>query len=75
MMRKFVAEGLGTALLLVGVVGSGIMGQTLADGNTAIALLANGGGGGGPGTACGTWPEAPTRTAFGIGGGSCVGVV
>tara|TARA_R110002033_G_scaffold562_3_gene5302 strand:+ start:1480 stop:2130 length:651 start_codon:yes stop_codon:yes gene_type:complete len=41
MMRKFVAEGLGTALLLVGVVGSGIMGQTLADGNTAIALLAN----------------------------------
>ncbi|MBM1817072.1 aquaporin [Pseudosulfitobacter pseudonitzschiae] len=41
MMRKYVAEGLGTALLLVGVVGSGIMGQTLADGNTAIALLAN----------------------------------
>lgn len=38
MMRKYVAEGLGTALLLVGVVGSGIMGQTLADGNTAIAL-------------------------------------
>lgn len=41
MMRKLLAEGLGTALLLVGVVGSGIMGQTLADGNTAIALLAN----------------------------------
>ncbi|UOA27398.1 MIP/aquaporin family protein [Pseudosulfitobacter sp. DSM 107133] len=41
MMRKLAAEGLGTALLLVGVVGSGIMGQTLADGNTAIALLAN----------------------------------
>lgn len=41
MMRKLVAEGLGTALLLIGVVGSGIMGQTLAGGNIAIALLAN----------------------------------
>ena len=41
MIRKYIAEGLGTALLLISVVGSGIMGETLADGNTAIALLAN----------------------------------
>jgi glycerol uptake facilitator-like aquaporin len=41
MIRKLAAEGLGTALLLIGVVGSGIMGQTLAQGNDAIALLAN----------------------------------
>lgn len=41
MYRKIAAEGLGTALLLIGVVGSGIMGENLADGNTAIALLAN----------------------------------
>jgi glycerol uptake facilitator-like aquaporin len=36
-----VAEGLGTALLLATVVGSGIMGDKLAGGNVAIALLAN----------------------------------
>ncbi|WP_147105485.1 MIP/aquaporin family protein [Tateyamaria sp. syn59] len=41
MIQKLWAEGLGTALLLVGVVGSGIMGEALADGNVAIALLAN----------------------------------
>ncbi|MEP3844062.1 MAG: MIP/aquaporin family protein [Paracoccaceae bacterium] len=41
MIQKLGAEALGTALLLIGVVGSGIMGETLADGNTAIALLAN----------------------------------
>lgn len=41
MMRKLAAEGLGTAFLLIGVVGSGIMGETLAGGNVAIALLAN----------------------------------
>ena len=41
MMRKLAAEGLGTALLLIGVVGSGIMGEALAGGNVAIALLAN----------------------------------
>jgi len=35
------AEGLGTALLLAAVVGSGIMGERLAGGNVAIALLAN----------------------------------
>ncbi len=39
--RRLVAEGLGTAFLLAGVVGSGIMGETLAGGNTAIALLGN----------------------------------
>ncbi|APX11572.1 aquaporin [Tateyamaria omphalii] len=41
MIQKLWAEGLGTALLLVGVVGSGIMGDTLAGGNVGIALLAN----------------------------------
>jgi glycerol uptake facilitator-like aquaporin len=40
-VRAVIAEGLGTALLLATVVGSGIMGERLADGNTAIALLAN----------------------------------
>jgi glycerol uptake facilitator-like aquaporin len=39
--RRAVAEGLGTALLLAVVVGSGIMGETLSGGNVAIALLAN----------------------------------
>ena len=39
--RRTVAEGLGTALLLATVVGSGIMGERLAGGNVAIALLAN----------------------------------
>lgn len=39
--RKIVAEGLGTALLLAVVVGSGIMAERLAGGNVAIALLAN----------------------------------
>jgi len=40
-MQKLLAESLGTAFLLIGVVGSGIMGAALADGNIAIALLAN----------------------------------
>ncbi len=39
--RRVVAEGIGTALLLAAVVGSGIMGERLAGGNVAIALLAN----------------------------------
>ena len=39
--RLLVAEGLGTALLLAAVVGSGIMGERLSGGNTALALLAN----------------------------------
>jgi len=39
--RRAVADGVGTALLLAAVVGSGIMGERLAQGNDAIALLAN----------------------------------
>jgi thioredoxin type arsenate reductase len=39
--RRFVAEALGTAFLLAAIVGSGIMGERLAGGNVAIALLAN----------------------------------
>lgn len=41
MARRAVAEALGTAFLLAAVVGSGIMGERLSSGNTAIALLAN----------------------------------
>ncbi len=39
--RRLAAEFLGTAFLLAAVVGSGIMGDELSGGNTAIALLAN----------------------------------
>jgi glycerol uptake facilitator-like aquaporin len=39
--RRVVAEFVGTLFLLAAVVGSGIMGERLAGGNTAIALLAN----------------------------------
>src|SRR5437764_11531842 len=39
--KRIVAECLGTAFLLAAVVGSGIMGERLAGGNIAIALLAN----------------------------------
>jgi glycerol uptake facilitator-like aquaporin len=39
--RRVAAEATGTALLLAAVVGSGIMGERLASGNVAIALLAN----------------------------------
>jgi glycerol uptake facilitator-like aquaporin len=39
--QRLAAEGLGTAFLLAIVVGSGIMGERLAGGNVAIALLAN----------------------------------
>lgn len=39
--RRAAAEWIGTALLLVAVVGSGIMAERLAAGNVAIALLAN----------------------------------
>ena len=38
---RTLAEFLGTAFLLAAVVGSGIMGEKLASGNVAIALLAN----------------------------------
>ncbi len=41
LFRKLFAEFLGTAFLLAIVVGSGIMGERLAGGNLAIALLAN----------------------------------
>jgi glycerol uptake facilitator-like aquaporin len=40
-LRRTLAEALGTLLLLAIVIGSGIMGERLAGGNTAIALLAN----------------------------------
>ena len=39
--RRLLAEGLGTALLLAIVIGSGVMAERLAGGNAAIALLAN----------------------------------
>jgi glycerol uptake facilitator-like aquaporin len=39
--RRAVAEAVGTAFLLVAIIGSGIMGERLAGGNVAIALLAN----------------------------------
>src|ERR1700690_2952736 len=38
---RVVAESLGTAFLTAAVIGSGIMGERLAGGNGAIALLAN----------------------------------
>ena len=41
MARRLTAEALGTAMLLAAVVGSGIMGERLAGGNVAVALLAN----------------------------------
>ena len=39
--RRAIAEAIGTAFLLAVVIGSGIMGERLANGNAAIALLAN----------------------------------
>jgi glycerol uptake facilitator-like aquaporin len=39
--RAMAAEGIGTALLLAAVVGSGIMGERLAGGTAGIALLCN----------------------------------
>lgn len=39
--QKLAAEFIGTALLLAIVVGSGVMGETLAGGNDAVALLGN----------------------------------
>ena len=41
MIRRAIAELVGTAMLLAVVVGSGIMGERLAAGNDAIALLGN----------------------------------
>jgi glycerol uptake facilitator-like aquaporin len=40
-MRELVAETAGTAFLVAAIVGSGIAGLALAEGNTAVALLAN----------------------------------
>jgi glycerol uptake facilitator-like aquaporin len=39
--RAAAAEAIGTALLVAAVVGSGVMGERLAGGNAALALLAN----------------------------------
>jgi glycerol uptake facilitator-like aquaporin len=39
--RRLLAEGLGTAILVATVVGSGIMAERLAGGNQALALLGN----------------------------------
>ena len=39
--RRLAAEALGSAFLLATVIGSGIMGERLAGGNVAVALLAN----------------------------------
>lgn len=41
LLRRAVAEGVGTAFLLAAIVGSGIMGERLAGGSLAVALLAN----------------------------------
>lgn len=41
MIKKATSEAVGTAFLLATVVGSGIMGERLAGGNVAIALLSN----------------------------------
>ncbi len=41
LLRRTVSEFLGTGFLVAAVVGSGIMGERLAAGNVAIALLAN----------------------------------
>jgi glycerol uptake facilitator-like aquaporin len=39
--RALISEALGTAFLVAAVIGSGIMAESLAAGNTALALLAN----------------------------------
>src|SRR5947209_15349694 len=41
LLRRVAAEFAGTCLLVAAVIGSGIMGERLAGGNVAIALLAN----------------------------------
>jgi glycerol uptake facilitator-like aquaporin len=41
LLRRSVSEFLGTGFLVAAVIGSGIMGERLAAGNIAIALLAN----------------------------------
>jgi glycerol uptake facilitator-like aquaporin len=39
--RRVIAEFIGTAFLVAAVIGSGVMGDRLANGNIALALLAN----------------------------------
>ncbi len=39
--RRIAAEALGTALLLISIIGSGVMGVSLAQGNVALTLLVN----------------------------------
>src|ERR1700752_4772766 len=41
LFRGFLAEAIGTAILLAAVVGSGIMAERLCGGNVGLALLAN----------------------------------
>ena len=41
MIRRILAEGIGSLLLAAAVIGSGVMAQRLADGNAAVALMAN----------------------------------
>lgn len=41
LLKRAISEGIATALLLTVVVGSGVMGERLAGGNVALALLAN----------------------------------
>lgn len=41
LLRRVVAEFFGTAFLVAAVIGSGVMGERLANGNVALALLAN----------------------------------
>jgi glycerol uptake facilitator-like aquaporin len=41
LLKRSLVEGLGTAVLLAAIVGSGIMAERLSGGNHAIALLAN----------------------------------
>jgi glycerol uptake facilitator-like aquaporin len=41
LVRRLAAEGIGSLLLTATVIGSGVMGERLAAGNTAVALLAN----------------------------------
>ena len=40
-MKKYLSEFIGTFLLVAVVIGSGIMGETLSNGNNAVALLGN----------------------------------
>ena len=41
MIRRLLAEGIGSLLLAAAVIGSGVMAERLAGGNPAIALMAN----------------------------------